>query len=155
MSKNYHIHGGKGTKLYEVWCSMRARCNCKTNKHYKDYGGRGILVCSDWDNFSNFKKWSEENGYKEGLSIERINNDGNYEPNNCRWATMKQQCNNQRNTLRFEFNGEVKTLHEWAEFLSISAATLYQRIYVLNWSVERAFTENVSLDRYHRSVKGA
>lgn len=89
-------HGGRWTKLYMVWDSMRARCNTTTNKDYENYGGRGISVCSEWDDFVVFRKWAMSNGYKQGLSIDRIDNDGNYEPSNCRWATAHEQRINQR-----------------------------------------------------------
>lgn len=144
-------HGGKGTKLYEVWCSMRARCNSISSNAYKYYGNRGISVCEEWDkDYSNFEKWAKENGYKEGLSIDRKNNDGDYCPENCRWVTMKEQANNQRNTLKIEYQGKSMTLHQWADYLGIKADTLYHRIFVLGWSVDRAFNERVSFNRYDR-----
>lgn len=89
-------HGKRYTKLYMVWDSMRSRCNTPTNKSYHYYGGRGISVCKEWDDFKNFETWALKNGYKEGLSIDRINNDGNYEPPNCRWTTAHEQRINQR-----------------------------------------------------------
>lgn len=150
-------HGGKGTKLYEVWCSMKRRCELPSVHSYKYYGGRGISVCDEWkESFVAFRDWAYKNGYKYGLSIDRIDNNGNYEPSNCRWVTMKEQANNQSSTLKIEYKGETKTLHEWAENLGVKSHTLYQRIYKLGWNIERAFSEKVSLDRYHRtSVKGA
>lgn len=148
--KNYNLHGGKGTKLYEVWCSMRKRCNCNTDKAYKSYGARGIKVCKDWDLFTNFRSWSFENGYKEGLTIDRIDNNGNYEPNNCRWVSMKEQGNNKRTTKIITYKGDSFPLDIWAKKLNIGYATLYYRIFKLHWEVDRAFEENVSLDRYHR-----
>lgn len=89
-------HGGRWTRLYMVWDSMRGRCFTTSNKNYKDYGGRGIMVCEEWNDFSAFRDWALANGYKKGLSIDRINNDGNYEPSNCRWATPHEQRINQR-----------------------------------------------------------
>lgn len=154
-NNGHYKHGGKGTKLYEVWCSMKRRCELPTFSSYKYYGGRGISVCNEWkESFIAFRKWAFENGYKEGLSLDRIDNNGNYEPSNCRWATMKEQANNQNHTLKINYKGEIKTLTEWAEILGIKRHTLYQRIYKKGWTIERAFTEKASLDRYHR-VKGA
>lgn len=89
-------HGGRWTKLYMVWASMRSRCFTVSNKNYENYGGRGITVCKEWDDFSVFREWALANGYKQGLSIDRIDNDGNYEPSNCRWATPHEQRINQR-----------------------------------------------------------
>ena len=156
-NNGHYKHGGKGTKLYEVWCAMKARCNNPKLKVYPHYGGRGITVCEEWlHDFEQFEKWAVANGYKENLSIDRIDNDKGYSPDNCRWATKEQQANNQRTTLTVEYNGVTKTLHEWAKVLEIKPHTLYHRIYKRGWSIERAFTEKVSLDRYHRTgIKGA
>ena len=147
-------HGGKGTKLYEVWCSMKARCFNPNNKNFKAYGGRGIFVCDEWkESFALFRNWAYENGYKQGLTLDRIDNNKSYEPSNCRWATMREQANNQNHTLKIEYKGKIKPLTEWAEILGIKRHTLYQRIYKKGWTIERAFTEKVSLDRYHRKLK--
>lgn len=149
-------HGGKGTKLYEVWYSMRRRCNCQNSNAYKYYGGRGISVCKEWANdFSKFREWAIANGYREGLSIDRIDVNGNYEPQNCRWTTAKEQANNQRNTLRIEYKNKTKILHEWAEILGIKPCTLYYRLFKLSWDKERAFNEKVSYDKFNRkALKG-
>lgn len=94
-------HGLRKHKLYGVWRSMKERCTLKTHVAYKDYGGRGITVCEEWKNdFKKFYDWSIQNGYKEGLTIDRIDNDKGYYPENCRWVTMKVQNTNKRNTLK-------------------------------------------------------
>ena len=153
-NNGHYKHGGKGTKLYEVWCCMKARCYNPTSKSYSRYGGRGISVCNEWkESFIAFRNWAYENGYKQGLSLDRIDNNGNYKPSNCRWATMKEQANNQNHSLKIEYKRETKSLTEWAEVLGIKQHTLYHRIYKSGWNIERAFTEKVSLDRYHRKLK--
>lgn len=107
-------------KLYRVWKAMRERCYREKAVSYPMYGGRGISVCEEWKhNYDSFYKWAMENGYKEGLSIDRINTNGNYEPSNCRWATPKEQARNTRKNVMIEINGTLKSLPEWCEDLGI------------------------------------
>jgi len=137
-------HGMSRTKLYNVWNTMRMRCYNPKSISYKNYGGRGITVCDEWKNSSKaFCDWAIKNGYKEGLSIDRINVNGNYEPDNCQWITHKEQANNTRNNHFIEYNGECHTRSEWAAITGISAETLKMRE-ARGWSTERLLTEPVS-----------
>lgn len=135
----------KFKRLHRIWMGMKIRCNNKKSKDYKKYGQRGIKICDEWLNresgFINFYNWAINNGYQEGLSIDRINNNGNYEPNNCRWATLEQQANNTRKNRLITYNNKTQTLSEWAKELKIKYATLSNRINTNKWSIERAFTQ--------------
>ena len=119
-------------RLYKVWLGMKERCN---NKNNKNYGGRGIKVCDEWkNNYLTFKKWSLKNGYDKNKSrkeqvLDRINNNGNYEPNNCRWTTQKMNCRNKRNNSFVTINDKTKILSEWSEELNVNISTLYHRIH--------------------------
>ena len=132
-------HDGKGTRLYQIWKSMRERCNTKTASNYSRYGGIGISICDEWNDFAVFKDWALSNGYKDNLSIDRINVYGNYEPDNCRWATVKQQGNNKRNSIRYLFNGKNLTLSEWSDIVKIPMKTLWARL-KRGWSIEKTLT---------------
>lgn len=93
---NRKSHGMSHSKIYNSWRAMHERCRLKTHKEYKNYGGRGIKVCEEWRSFEPFYQWSLKNGYSEGLTIDRIDVDGNYEPQNCRWITIQQQQKNKQ-----------------------------------------------------------
>lgn len=121
-------HGQFGTRLYSTWSNMIERCFNSNDNGYKLYGGRGIKVCDEWRDFSNFYDWSMANGYQDDLTIDRIDVNGNYEPSNCRWATMLQQANNKRNNRVFEINGEKLAMAEIARKYNIHYATLKGRI---------------------------
>lgn len=118
----------KDERLYRIWMAMRARCMCKNLKTYKRYGGRGIKICDEWNDYLVFKEWALSNGYSDHLSIDRINNDGNYEPSNCRWATNKEQANNKRNNHIITINGESHTFAEWSKISGINYSTIRSRI---------------------------
>ena len=127
-------------KLNTTWKNIINRC--LTGKHisYKYYGARGITVCDEWKTFDNFYLWALENGYKQGLSIDRIDNNGNYEPANCRWATPKEQALNTRSNHRITYKNETKTVSEWADQIGISFSALEYRLKSENWTLEEALT---------------
>ncbi len=100
VKARFTTHGQRKTKLYFIWCNMKDRCQREKNKRYADWGGRGIKVCPEWQNYEAFHEWAIQNGYEEGLSIDRINNDGNYQPSNCRWITRSEQNANKRKTYK-------------------------------------------------------
>lgn len=114
---------------YNSYRSMMDRCYNGKAHNYPLYGGRGICVCEEWFDIETFANWCEASGYKSGLTIDRIDADGDYTPMNCRWATRKQQANNRRNTVYVTIDGITKTLSEWADFVGISRSTISNRYY--------------------------
>jgi hypothetical protein len=131
-------HGCWHSPIFNNWRNMMDRCFNPLNKRFHDYGGRGITVCERWQNIINFIKDMEPT-YKEGLTIDRINNDGNYEPSNCRWATRKQQNRNCRRNINFTHNGETHCLQEWSEILNIPYVLLWDRIF-RGWTFEKSIS---------------
>ena len=123
------MHNGKKTKLYRVWCGMKERCSNPHNKKFQHYGGKGIKVCDEWiHNYSAFHEWSMANGYKEGLTIDRINGDGNYEPSNCRWVTHAVQNRNYSRNHNITYQGETHCIEEWSEITGIKSGTILWRV---------------------------
>lgn len=131
------------SKLYSVWVNMRNRCFNSNNKSFVYYGGRGISVCDEWNEFLNFEKWAIQNGFEENLTLDRIDVNGNYEPENCRWISQKEQMRNTRVNHLLTYNGYTKTMADWAEITGIPYSTLKQRINKYNYSVEKALTKPV------------
>lgn len=118
-------HGLSKTPLYRVWRSMKDRCYRSKCKGYVNYGGRGIVMCDEWKNdFEIFHNWALKNGYRKGLTIERINNNGNYEPSNCCWIPKSKQSSNRRNCHYITYHGETKTLSEWSRELHVDRETV-------------------------------
>lgn len=121
-------HGDSNTRLYGVWLAMRRRCYLESCKDYKNYGARGISVCKEWkDSYLSFKSWATSNKYEEGLELDRINTNGDYEPSNCRWITRVENARNKRSTVFLELNGERKTLQEWALEYNLPPKTVRDR----------------------------
>lgn len=122
-------HNMVKTRMYKIWQNMKRRCYSPKEKGYKYYGGRGIKVCDEWlEDFINFYNWAMNNGYREDLTIDRINVNGNYEPNNCRWADRITQANNKRNNHFLTYNNETLTINQWARKLNIPRETIKTRI---------------------------
>lgn len=134
------IHGGKGTKIYNIWQAIKTRVTNPNAHNYKNYGGRGIKICEEWLDFNNFYNWAMNNGYKDGLSIERKDVNGNYCPENCCWITIEEQRLNKRKCSShfIEFEGQRKTIKEWAKQKNINYMTLFTRICYLNWEIGKA-----------------
>lgn len=134
-------HGMSKSRLYRTWRSMKRRCTDKHRMNYADYGGRGIKVCEEWaSSFETFMVWANENGYDDSLTIDRVDCDGSYSPENCRWATSKMQNNNTRRNVRITYDNQTHTIAEWADLLNIKYDTLYKRI-SQGWPYERAFSK--------------
>ena len=138
--KSCRISNGKRkqTKLYTAWKSMRFRCINQNNRSYKYYGGRGISICDEWQLFDNFRNWAIKNGIRGGLTIDRINNDGNYERGNCRWATRAIQTENSSRPIIIEFNGLRLNKTQWAKRLGLNNNSLQHRL--KTWTLEDALT---------------
>lgn len=135
---------GKGHKLHWVWSAMKERCDNPNVGQYNNYGGRGIKVCEEWYDLSKFHKWAIASGYEEGrkLSIDRIDNNKNYCPENCRWVDQKTQSRNKRNNVILTYNSESRTLVEWAEIIGIHHDTLRGRLR-RGWNAEKTLTSAV------------
>lgn len=133
-------HGESGSRLYNIWCLMIRRCSDTANPNY---GGRGISVCEEWRGFGRFREWALGNGYQGVLEIDRIDNDGDYRAENCRWATRRQQNRNSRHNRRLTHRGETKTITEWGMETGLGLRTIASRIDTLGWSVSDALTRPV------------
>lgn len=140
-------HGGRYERLYTILKGMKQRCYNKNCFSYKDYGARGIEICDQWlSDYASFRDWAIKNGYKDGLSIDRIDVNGNYCPENCRWVGTFEQSNNRRNNVRYNFKGEELTISEIAELTGIKYGTIHQRLRK-GWDIERAGTAPTNPDR--------
>lgn len=137
------IHGLGNHPLYKVWKGIKTRCLNQNDGNYTNYGGRGISVCSEWaDDPKEFIRWGIRSGWERGLQIDRRNNDGNYDPNNCHWTDRIRQGRNRRDNVILEFNGEKRVLSEWAEIKNIKIGTLWYRLNN-GWSVEDSISTPV------------
>ena len=128
ISQKRRKHGESKTKFYKLWHGMIESCENPTNGSYKNYGAKGIKVCEEWHDYENFKNWALNKGYKEGLSIDRIDNYDNYYPENCRWVSFIEQQNNKRNNHYITYNNKTQTMTDWARELGINYQTIIARL---------------------------
>jgi hypothetical protein len=138
-------HGQSDSHLYHIWEQIKQRCCNQNDKKYINYGGRGIYLCDEWQSFKPFASWSYANGYREDLSIDRINNDDGYRPGNCRWATRYQQMNNTSRNVRITFNGKTQTLAQWSRETGLNYRTLHNRLFRSGWPVEKALEKELKI----------
>lgn len=137
----YKTHGMWNTRLYKAWENMKSRCRKNSNYEYAhNYSDRGITYCSEWETFVNFRDWALSNGYAENLELDRIDVNGNYCPENCRWVTKKENANNKRTNRYITIDGETKTLTQWCEIKNIKLFTVLYRVKSKSWSYEKALT---------------
>jgi Fic family protein len=136
------------TRLYGIWRGIKRRCLNPNYHHFKDYGGRGITICEEWQNYEPFAKWAIENGYSENLTIDRIDNDGNYEPLNCRWVDVYVQNNNTSRNHFIEYQGGLYTIAELADMAGIKQNTLLYRL-KRGWDIEKAIKQPIERRNLH------
>jgi hypothetical protein len=139
----FYKHGKSNKeRLYEIWKNMKKRCRDSSLKCYKNYGGKGIKVCKEWqEDYMLFRNWAYRNGYEENLYIDRINNNKNYEPNNCRWATMQEQQNNRTNNRICNINGLTASLADICRKYNVKYKKVWKRL-SLGWELEEALFKN-------------
>lgn len=148
MTKASTKHGGKHDRLYNIWAGMKKRCYSSSNKSYYNYGARGITVCDEWlHDYQAFKDWAYANGYKDSAdkyecTLDRVNSNGNYSPDNCRWVNALQQANNRRDNVTIRLGDEIHTIPEWSRITGISISALRGRVSSC-WSAERILSEPV------------
>lgn len=138
-------HGMAYTRINKIYRGMKCRCYTKSNSRYADYGGRGITICDEWlgkDGFQHFYEWAMNNGYTDELTIDRIDVDQNYTPENCRWITMAEQGDNKRCSTKVSAFNETHSIAEWSRRTGVNYKTLYRRIIKDGWNPEKALTDH-------------
>lgn len=144
-------HGMSKTRLYQTWANIKERCCNKRHPAYSLYGGRGIAVSEEWKNsFEAFASWALSNGYRDDLTIERIDYNKGYMPENCRWISMSEQANNRRSNVSITFNNETHNLSEWCKIYGKEYNLVYNRIHKNKWNFERAMFEPVHIEKRNR-----
>ena len=144
--------GGGYTRLGSIYHNMKTRCYNQNYDKYQYYGGKGIAVCDEWlSSYDAFEKWAIENGYNDTLTLDRINVNGNYCPENCRWITRKGQANNRTSNRLITYNGETKTIQQWADITGISHKTISQRI-ASGWSIDKTMTTPIHTEFHNNPI---
>lgn len=143
-------HKESKTPLYRKWKSMLYRCENPKHQAYKDYGARGITVCEEWHDFLAFKRWVEKTKPNGNLSIDRIDNDKGYCPNNCRWVSEKEQANNRRSNVMIAYQGEIHNLLEWSDILGFNYKSVHNRMHKLGWTFERAISTPIDIKKRNK-----
>ena len=138
-NKDNRIHHPENERLLRIWRAMLHRCYKETDEHYDYYGGRGIKVCDDWHNFETFQEWALANGYADNLTIDRLDGNKDYCPENCSWATMTVQNNHKSDTKWLTYKGKTQSLSDWCRELGLDYFRIKARLNSLGWSVEDAF----------------
>lgn len=147
MMKTKGADGHSVRRLSKTWRNMISRCNNPNDKSYPNYGGRGIKISPEWESdYWAFERWAVSSGWEPGLTLDRIDNDKGYCPDNCRWATQKQQNNNKRNVIILEFQGKQRTISQWSDEFCIDRRTLWSRLQK-GLSIERSLTKPVTRKR--------
>lgn len=150
-------HGLSKTPLYRMWRSMIYRCEDPKHSAYKRYGGRGITVCEEWHDFETFKKWVDETKPNGNATVDRIDNNQGYSPDNCRWADMSTQANNRRSNRAISYNGETHNLMEWSKILGFNYKRVHNRMNKLGWSFEKSIetpVESKKRNKVERTKNG-
>lgn len=146
-------HGMSNSRIYQLWSQIKQRCGNENNLHYKNYGGRGIRLCDDWMSFKSFYDWAILNGYEDGLTIERLDNNKGYSPDNCTFITKSEQSKNRRVNYRVNINGSVMCLYDACKHLYIDYSLVQNRIKNLGWDVDKAlYTKINAPTRCHATV---
>jgi hypothetical protein len=145
VSHRTKTHGQSKSRLYFIWTTMKQRCENPNSHKAKDYFERGITICPEWHSFDVFQEWALANGYSDKLTIDRMDNNKGYGPENCHWTNNKDQANNRRSNVNLTFNGITQTIAQWAESLCMEYNTLHARLSYYGWSVEKALTTPVGM----------